>query len=135
MNLVADASSALGLVLPGHDPAVTQKFRDHLLLGDDIHVPSLWYLETLNVLLVRERRKKITPVQRDEAISILHGLPLLKEAACADHISRILQLGCRHSLSAYDACYLELAIRLAAPLLTADDSLRAAALAEGVLLL
>lgn len=135
MNLVADASSALGVVLPGHDPVVTRKFQDHLLLGDDVHVPSLWYLETLNVLLVRERRKKITPAQRDESIAILHGLPMLKDTACADHISQIQQLGCRHSLSSYDACYLELAIRRSLPLLTADESLRTAAMAEGVTLL
>ena len=38
----------------------------------------------------------------------------------------------RHSLTAYDAAYLELAIRLAIPLATLDKDLRKAARAAGV---
>jgi len=40
-----------------------------------------------------------------------------------------------HRLTAYDAAYLELALRLNAPLATLDDALSNAARAEGVVLI
>jgi predicted nucleic acid-binding protein len=45
---------------------------------------------------------------------------------------QILPLARRHDLTAYDAAYLELAIRERLPLATLDDDLRQAALAPGV---
>jgi predicted nucleic acid-binding protein len=45
-----------------------------------------------------------------------------------------MHLARAHTLSAYDAAYLELAIRLGLPLATLDDRLEAAATAVGVTL-
>jgi predicted nucleic acid-binding protein len=44
----------------------------------------------------------------------------------------VLSLARAHRLSAYDAAYLELALRRGLPLATLDDKLRAAASALGV---
>jgi predicted nucleic acid-binding protein len=44
----------------------------------------------------------------------------------------VLPLARRHQLSAYDAVYLELALRAQAPLATFDEALGRAALREGV---
>ena len=44
----------------------------------------------------------------------------------------VLNLARAHRLSAYDAAYLELALRLGLPLATVDDKLKAAAAATGV---
>jgi predicted nucleic acid-binding protein len=46
-----------------------------------------------------------------------------------------MRLAVRHRLTAYDACYLELAQRLRLALATLDMPLRNAAVAEGVSLL
>ena len=46
----------------------------------------------------------------------------------------VLQLARTHSLTAYDAMYLELAIRQQRPLATLDRTLSAAAQAEGITL-
>ena len=46
--------------------------------------------------------------------------------------AELLALALRFGLSAYDAAYLELALRLQLPLATADGPLRDAALASGV---
>ena len=46
--------------------------------------------------------------------------------------SEILSLSLRFGLSAYDAAYLELALRLQCPVATLDQALREAALAAGV---
>jgi len=40
----------------------------------------------------------------------------------------------RRNLPAYDAAYLDLALRTGLPLATSDDPLRQAAIAEGILL-
>ena len=46
----------------------------------------------------------------------------------------LLRLARTHGLSAYDALYLELAVRQQRPLATLDHKLRAAAQAEGITL-
>jgi predicted nucleic acid-binding protein len=47
-------------------------------------------------------------------------------------LNRVLALARCHGLSAYDAAYLELAMRLAIPLATLDAKLEAAARTAGV---
>jgi predicted nucleic acid-binding protein len=47
-------------------------------------------------------------------------------------MTMIDELAARHALSAYDAAYLELALRRRLPLATADKALLAAMLASGV---
>ncbi|MBB5035251.1 type II toxin-antitoxin system VapC family toxin [Prosthecobacter vanneervenii] len=135
MTLVADANAALGTVLPGHDERISEVFLHHLSSGDAVFVPSLWLLETLNVLLVRERRKKLDASERDQAISCLHGYPVRVDEESSAHMAKIQTLATKHSLSAYDAAYLELTLRLQCPLLSSDGPLCAAAQAEGVPLL
>ena len=135
MTLVADANAALGTVLPNHDEKVSEAFLHYLGNGADICVPPLWLLETLNVLLVRERRKKLEPSERDLAITCIHGYPVRVNEESTAHIGEIQRLSTKHSLSSYDAAYLELTLRLQCPLLSSDGSMRAAAQAEGVTLL
>jgi len=48
---------------------------------------------------------------------------------------QILSVGRQHGLTAYDAAYLELALRQALPLATLDDDLRRSASTAGVHLL
>ena len=48
------------------------------------------------------------------------------------HLQTMLSLARAHKLSAYDAAYLELALRRGLPLATLDDKLKAAAQAVGV---
>ena len=45
---------------------------------------------------------------------------------------QILSVGRQHKLAAYDAAYLELALRETLPLATLDDDLRRSAVAAGV---
>ena len=57
----------------------------------------------------------------------------IDDQATADIVFRTTQALCRrHSLTAYDAAYLELAIRNGYPLATVDDDLERAAINEGV---
>lgn len=109
---------------------VAEAALDHLR-NDEAIVPGLWRLEVANVLLVAERRGRITEAQATRFVGLLALLPIQIEANPAD-ISALVGAGRLHTLTAYDAEYLLLAERLAAPLATLDEGLAAAARRAGV---
>lgn len=97
------------------------------------HVPSLWPLEVANVLIVGERRSRITSAEAGRFIAILSAFPITVDDQTVAHAwSDTMHLARAHSLSAYDAAYLELAIRLGLPLAALDGKLKTAAKAMGV---
>lgn len=101
-----------------------------------IFVPSLWHLEVSNVLGLALRRGRITEADLRLILTLFAGLELHTDAV-VPHItsSAELPLMNAHSLTAYDAVYLELALRLNVPLATLDEDLAAAAGKAGVPLL
>jgi predicted nucleic acid-binding protein len=96
-------------------------------------VPSLWWYEIRNILVVNERRKRITEPDTSGFLRDLSRLPIRVDHS--PHGGGVLRLARTHQLSVYDASYLELAIREAMPLATLDAKLAAAALAEGTKLI
>jgi predicted nucleic acid-binding protein len=96
-------------------------------------VPRLWRLEIANVLLVGERRKRCSQADTTAWLSFLSGLPIVVDSATeARAWTDTLSLARQHGLTAYDAAYLELALRESLPLATLDAKLEAAATAVGV---
>jgi predicted nucleic acid-binding protein len=102
-------------------------------------VPALWPFEVASVLTVAERRGRINAGQQAEFLERLRLLPITIEHRPAvwlgQQILRLTQAYRAYRLSAYDAAYLELAIRNSLPLATLDQDLRTAALSAGVPLL
>jgi predicted nucleic acid-binding protein len=99
-------------------------------------VPALWPIEVANGLGMAERRNRPTQVGVREAIALLEGLPLvIDEPVPARAFGVVLDLMRAHRLTAYDATYLELALRRGLPLATGDKALRKAASTAGVALL
>lgn len=97
------------------------------------HVPSLWPLEVANALLVGERRNRIKPADTARFLAILEAFPIAVDDQTVAHAwSDTMHLARAHNLSAYDASYLELAVRLGLPLAAQDGKLKAAAQAMGV---
>lgn len=91
-------------------------------------VPSLWTLEIGNILLIAERKKRITREQRQKAIHILKQLPITIDAMTTHHAwLETMELAEKYNLPLYDATYLELSIRRSLPLATFDKLLKAAA--------
>ncbi|MCX7962526.1 MAG: type II toxin-antitoxin system VapC family toxin [Burkholderiales bacterium] len=128
--LVIDASIALAWLLERE----RNPFGDGLLekaASVELWAPSLWPLEVANALLVAERRGRIDRTTRLEALERLAALGIRIDAAVAD-LLRISDLAERRGLSAFDAVYLELALRRGFELATFDRDLAAAAAAEGV---
>ena len=99
-------------------------------------VPQLWQIEVANSLSVGIRRRRITIEDRSGILADLEDLPILVDDETGDRAwTDTLALADKHSLTVYDATYLELALRLSLPLATLDDDLRAAAQREAVTLL
>lgn len=99
------------------------------------YVPNLWPLEVANALLVGERRGRTTSADAAHFLAILGTFPItVDEESVARAWIETMHLARAHQLSAYDASYLELAMRLGLPLATLDDRLKTAATAVGVLL-
>lgn len=95
-------------------------------------VPALWWFEVRNVVLLGERRGRITGDHSVEFLRILARLAI-ENASLPDDIA-VLALARRHRLSFYDAVYLEQAKRERIALATLDEQLAVAARAEGVAL-
>jgi predicted nucleic acid-binding protein len=96
-------------------------------------VPALWYVEVANVLAMRQRQKRITAARVAEFVTQLETLVIVGDAeAPARAFGRILDLARAEHLTAYDAAYLELAMRLGVPLATKDQELGEAAERLGV---
>lgn len=94
---------------------------------------TLWPLEVANSLLQGERRNRSTPAEANKWLHFLGLLPIRIDKETPDHAwSDILQLARSQQLTAYDAAYLELALRLDLPLASTDDRLKAAAAQVGV---
>jgi predicted nucleic acid-binding protein len=85
---------------------------------------------------VAERRGRVTPDESGEFTRQLMRLEVEVDAESPGRaFDHILPLCRAHSLTIYDAMYLDVAIRRQLPLATLDEPLRKAALKEGVELL
>ena len=96
--------------------------------------PVIWPLEVNNALISAVRRERIDELVANRIRDTLDRLPvdIDSEIAVASLGQRILRLGLEHGLSAYDASYLELAMRRGLPLATQDERLLRAAGAVGI---
>jgi len=99
-------------------------------------VPALWKLDVANVLEMGVRRGRHDAAFRDATLADLAILRITVDPETDRQAwGATLRLAERHKLTTYDAAYLELAQRRGLPLATLDSELRAAARAEGVILL
>jgi len=132
MPIVVDASVTMAWCFDDEATDQTDGVLDRLQQEEAV-VPGIWQLEVANVLLVAERRRRITEAQAARFLDLLSRLPI-RVASPTDSVA-VLAAGRGHDLSAYDATYLVLAERLDAPLATLDDKLRSGCRAAGVLLI
>ena len=101
------------------------------LQDDRAVVPALWELEFCNVLRTLCLRKAMTAQAAQAVIAQVVSLPIDVDRHPVLP-SELLALALRFGLTAYDAAYLELALRLQLPIATLDAPLHDAALASGV---
>lgn len=131
-KLVIDASVALAWCFPDERSAEAVLVLEEFRVRDGI-VPSLWPLEVTNAILVGERRRRLAAADVTRFMGLLSQLSLLVDTITVERsIGHILPLARANDLSAYDAAYLELAMREGVALATFDRKLRRVAKASGV---
>jgi len=132
-QIVIDASLALSWCFPDESTSYSKSVLSVLELDTEAVVPSLWLLEIVNTMVVAERRKRITYEQAEEFLDALDGLDVIVEPTDSSlAFNDVYALARQHNLTAYDAAYLELAIRKGLPLASLDEALKKAALASNV---
>jgi len=133
--IVLDASAALAWLF-GEDVAPEVEALFEALPRRRIIVPSLWHLEVANVLVIAERKGRISAGELARFKHDLSRLPIVTEALDTDMVLQdILPLAREENLTVYDATYLHLAARLRIPLATLDTALREAARNRAVTIL
>jgi predicted nucleic acid-binding protein len=127
---VIDCSVSLAWFLEDERSAFADTLL-HATQNSDHWVPAIWPLEFANGLLMAQRRKRIERSVRLEALKrvLLPGLHIDVQPSDMHAISALAE---RHSITAYDSSYIELALRLGLDLATMDRALAQAAAAEGV---
>ena len=131
-GFVVDASMAFAWVKPSQASAASDALLEQIEQGATVVVPSLWFLEVANGLLVAQRRKLLTASERTRALARLSGLALTVDDVDARvAFDRTSALAMRHGLSVYDAAYLEVALRRTLPIASRDEALLSAAARAG----
>ncbi|MGB8693018.1 MAG: type II toxin-antitoxin system VapC family toxin [Steroidobacteraceae bacterium] len=136
MTFVLDASVALSWLLEdaGADQAYANSiFNSMKKPTAQAQVPAIWGLEIANVIAKSESRGLLLASRSQAFLNTLSALPIVCDFQThANALNNTLQLSRQHHLSAYDASYLELAMRLGLPIATLDGNLAKAALKGGV---
>jgi len=132
MAFVVDASVAAGWLLPDEKTDIADALALRMQ-SEDALAPDLFFHEARSLLVTALRRGRIVEAAVYISLDRLATIPL-RSAGASDALS-VTRLAIRHGLSAYDAAYLDLALREHLPLATLDKKLAAAAKAEGVTVL
>lgn len=115
----------------GDGSAAEQTYANQVLTAiedGNVLVPGVWCLEVSNVIARAESKYGLTEARSSEFVHVLQQMNIQVDAETCNHaMSASLQLARRYHLSAYDAAYLELALREGVSLATLDDELIKAA--------
>jgi predicted nucleic acid-binding protein len=126
-DFVLDASVALGWLIDEPPSRYSKRVQQLMLGGARPLVPVHWHLEIANALLTAERRK-ILQRELSAVLADISALTAFIETdALADDIGTLVSIGQSQQLTAYDAAYTALALRLNVALATQDSAMIAAA--------
>lgn len=135
MLFVLDCSVGISWCLQDEDNTYANVIYNILSEENPAVVPAFFWLEISNVLWVAERRNRNTREQTEAAIAMFKALPIIVDSkSVSETIDATLSLARQYNLAAYDAVYLELAVRFGLLLATIDQRLANAAQNLGILL-
>ena len=135
MSLVLDGSAALAWCFEDESTTAIDAVMMQVA-GEGAVVPAIWRLEVANGLQSGIRRGRLTASKRDGLLAALAEMDIAADAETDRYAwTTTVRLAERHSLTIYDASYVELAQRLSFPLATLDAAMRNAGRACGLALL
>lgn len=129
-GLVVDASVTASWFLPDEGTPYTEAILQ-ATADSDVWVPAIWLLEMGNLLLSAQRRRRIDEAKRREFVDAASNLRLRIDREPVP-MPEIDAIAARHALTAYDAAYLELALRRRLHIATTDAALLKAIRVAGV---
>jgi predicted nucleic acid-binding protein len=123
-NYVVDASVGIKLFVVEDGSDLASKLFAQLTADPpaQFYVPDLFYVECTNILWKYVWRFDYPAENARQDVIDLRALALIT-VSTADLIEPALDLALKYEITAYDACYVALAERLALPLVTADATL------------
>ena len=131
-SLVLDCSVTVAWFFEDEFSRYSERVRRTLSHEGAVAVtPAIWSAEVTNTLFQAERRERIEPEKVIQALDILARMPIDTDLLPIGSMLRVLRLCRTHGLTAYDALYLELALRRNIPLATQDKLLVTSAIAAG----
>ena len=133
MIYVFDSSFITTLIVSDEKNPLVDALYAKIEDKDERHAPQLVWYEMANIFKNLIRRKRYSNDYVLQLFPRLAAFQLIIDYESGTAYSqKLLQLCFDYDLSAYDAAYLELAVRKKAVLCTLDDGLRAAAKKHGV---
>jgi predicted nucleic acid-binding protein len=131
-SFVLDCSIAVAWCFEDEANPLVDGLLDGLKVAGGV-VPALWSFEVTNVLLQAERRGRLTQAAVEGRLAAFEKLPITVDPTPWHSLhGATAALARLHGLTAYDAAYLELAIRYQLPLATKDKALMRACAAAGI---
>ena len=131
-SVVLDASITLGALCHDEQNARCMAILENAVKSS-ASVPPLWAIEVGNILEVKHRQKRLSFEDVADIQAFIGGFEHwidvdqpMQNALAAAALAR------KYTLTVYDAAYLELALRINAPLATLDTALAKAARKAGV---
>ncbi|HUD73745.1 MAG TPA: type II toxin-antitoxin system VapC family toxin [Terracidiphilus sp.] len=132
MRFVLDASIVITWAMRDEDHPLADLAFLEIQSGSAV-VPGIWWFEIRNILVLNERRNRISPDDSNRFLLALEQLSIDIDLPLSG--TEVMELSRKYKLSVYDAAYLALAMRERLPLATLDKALQSAAQAAGVPLL
>jgi predicted nucleic acid-binding protein len=130
--VVLDCSAAVLWAFEDEATKAGDTLLARLGAGTRAWVPAIWHLEVANVLVGAQSRGRIDQAGIEAFLGLLGRLAIDVDLDTSGRAwGKTLDLAVQHKLSAYDAAYLELALRLGLPLATMDRELVRASRAAG----
>jgi predicted nucleic acid-binding protein len=127
MPFVLDSSVALAVALPDERSETAQRIAEKWV-DEQAIIPTLWHWEVANGLRAAHRRKHLLADDIPRLLQDLRLFPTASDTLPAfETAANAAKTAVLHSLTVYDAAYLDLAIRRRLPLATLDDDLKRAA--------
>ncbi len=137
--IVLDNSINSRLLWPDNAAPGNNKYALHTIQQAEqdvvFYVPTIWHYEVAQVAYSLTKSGEVTQADAQNYFNLISFLPIKTDLRShGDCSASTFSLSLQYNLSIYDSAYLELSLRLDAPLASNDKGLKKAARKAGVVI-